>query len=203
MTKIADQKRDRSLARLLELEPSIRKLAHSYAGRMAEVGPYSADDLAQEIYCKALVELDRGFSPKWSFKSYVLRMARNHLISMARTGLARKRRGILPTSLEEETLQSQTVLAFETDPGKRVDLRNGIRDLLRWLRENRAIYPWGWELVQFMLLTHGDVNYTALALTVRTDQAWTVGMVRSTVKQITRTQKGGALCSALGVPQEA
>ena len=141
----------------------------------------------QEVFLRALLRLEH-FSGRSSFKTWALVTARNHLMSMARAAKIR------PGTLGD----AEPGAARPADPMRRMILRSGTKELLAQLRENPDQIEHGWQVLNLMLLTQGDLAYTALALTLHTGRPWTTERVRHVVDRIKRTPQGRALCSALG-----
>lgn len=165
----------------------ITKVARKMHATMPVVrGHWTVDDLVQEIYLKALVSLE-SYSGRSSIRTWTVALARNHIVSLSR---AAKRR---PSLLGDASLTPSR------SGEARQDLREGITDLLGWLRENPSEVDNGWKVLNLLLWTHGDHNYAALAMTFHTGDPWTPQRVRNTVRRIRITPRGRALCEALGI----
>lgn len=156
---------------------------------------YEVEDLVQEVMLKALVKLHL-FNGKngCSFKTWVQNVARNHLCSMSRSV---KRRPMFTT--DDGTLPHRP---YRDDPAQKTLLRSSTKELLSWLRANPDGVKHGWEVLNLLLKTHGDYEYTAFALTMHTGLPWTVQAVRAAKNRISQTPRGRELCSALGITNE-
>lgn len=141
------------------------------------------------MFLKALIRLE-AFQGRSSLKTWVVAVARNHLLSMARSAARRPVPG--------GDLVGANVPAREAEPCRRLLLRGSTEDLLDYLRENPGEVENGWEVLNLMLWTHADLARVAFSLTLHTGQPWTEERVRNVVRKVRKTPRGRALCSTLG-----
>ena len=189
----AREKAERRQKKLIELAPSIRAVALGFYTNPTLRRTYTADDLIQEVYLKALRELEKGFRVDYSFKAYVLMLAKNHLRCLLRSA----GRASAPQAEDLTSYQFEEALAVEKDLDHPMHRRLTTKRLLRWLREN----PWeirhGWLVLNLMLWNHGNTDLVALAMNELTASAWTCEGVRIVIRKIKQTELGEALCGAL------
>lgn len=177
-----------SVEDLLATRPTVKALAVRLHQNLATLRAWEPDDLVQEVFLKALMRLER-FEGRSSLKTWVVSVARNHLLSMARSAARRPRPGGDLTA---------NVPARDAEPSRRLLLRGSTEDLLDFLRENPAQVEHGWEVLNLMLWMHADLARVAFSLTVHTGQPWTEERVRNVIRKVRKTPRGRALCSTLG-----
>lgn len=172
-----------------DLSASIAKLASKMRQGLGPLrASWDADDLVQEVYTKALGQLD-SFRGGSSLKTWVIALARNHLLSLSRAAAVRPRAG-------GDLIHEKRAIG---DPAKTAELRGATEVLLRWLRENPDEVEHGYEVMLLLFRSHGDYSGVALALTLRTGRGWTVEAVRNVVRAVRNTYRGSALCEAAGL----
>lgn len=155
------------------------------------------DDIVQECYVRTLSQLD-SYSGHSKLSTWALSVARNHLVSQARSISARPKVNLVDVECASGVWGSAEP-AHEPDPGRRVVLRSHTKELLGWLRSTPDGIEQGWAVLNLLLKTHGNWNYTANALCIHTGRPWTTERVRRVVRAIKDTPQGMALCNALGI----
>jgi len=155
---------------------------------VASLSSWDPDDLVQEVLLRAITKLDM-FEGRSSLKTWVVTLAKRHLITMARTAALKPR-----VSIESV---SEPSCDFDLDEERRADLRSATGDLLGWLRETPDEVEHGWEVLNLLLWNHGQYSYVALAMAIHTGESWTEKRVRSVIRSIKETPRGRALCAAL------
>lgn len=169
----------------------MRKLAYRLHQDVPDLRDWDQDDLVQEALLKAMIRLD-DFRGESSLKTWVISLARNHLITMARH-LSHRPRAV------GDAVYTRPVVA---EPHRQVDLREQTKGLLGWLRQSPDGVKHGWEVLNLLLKNHGNFHATATAMSVYSGSPWTVERTRNVVRQIKATAKGQALCEAVGIVTE-
>lgn len=165
----------------------------SLATRMRYTAPalraYEPEDLVQEVLTRALEQLE-SFRGAASLETWVLTLARNLLVDMARAAKIR------PALDEMAEIPARGGTVVET-----LCLRTEAQVLMDWLRspEGCRAVPWGWQAFKLLLRSHGNVSYVALSLTVLSKKSWTTERVRALVRKIRQTRHGSTLCTSLGL----
>lgn len=141
--------------------------------------------------------LEHDMTFRKSLGHFVTRTAKNHLLSLARTASREYR----PKLVEPESAEGWVDRRPRggEDSLHRAMLREETRLLLRWLAENPEEVPHGRDVLNLLLWNHGDFEYVALAMTIRTRKPWTAERVRSVVRRIKETEHGRAMCAALNL----
>ena len=172
---------------LLELRGTLNALAYRMHKDMAGLAPWEPDDLVQEVFLKAITKLDR-FQGRSSLKTWVVSVAKRHLLTMARAAAIR------PRPAGDAVLEvRQRVL----DRDRQGELRDSTGDLLEWLASNPDEVARGWEVLNLLLWNHGNYPYVAFAMSFHTGEGWSEQRVRAVVRKIKETPQGRALCLAL------
>ncbi len=168
----------------------MRRLAFALHRDVSALRSWDAEDLYQEAFLKAMLKLE-GFRGEASLKSWAIGVAKNHLLDQARH-LKHS-----PTAVGDAV--SLIKNRRENDADERRNLRHGIRELLGWLRKSPDGVTDGWEVLNLLAKSGGNLDYTATAMTLHQGQPWTVERVRNVVRKIKVTAKGRALCEAVGI----
>ena len=172
---------------LLALRPALAALAFRMSQDVEALSSWEPEDLVQEALLRALTKLDK-FHGRSSLKTWVITVAKRHLLTMARAAAIRPRPG------GDAVLQ---VGAVDQDDDRREDLKESTGDLLGWLDSNPDEVKLGWEVLNLLLWNHGNYSYVALALSIHTGTGWSEQRVRAVVRRIKETPHGRALCAAL------
>lgn len=156
---------------------------------VSALSSWEPEDLVQEVLLKAITKLDR-FHGHSSLKTWVVSVAKRHLLTMARAAAIRPR----PAG---DDVASRSVASLEVDHERKDELRASTGQLLAWLDENPDEIGHGWEVLNLLLWNHGNYPYVAFAMSFHTGQGWSEQRVRAVVRKIKETPRGRALCSAL------
>lgn len=159
---------------------------------MRNLQRWELQDLVQEVLLKAMLKLDK-FRGESTLKTFVVTLARNHLLNMAHRIRLAPRPGMTGDEAESKPGYTDSVASEE--------LRDETRALLEWLEENPTDVPWGREVLQLLLWNAGNFEYVAMAMCIKTAKPWTVARVRRTVQAIRKTPRGLALCGSIGLGQ--
>lgn len=167
---------------LTTLQGPVGALAQEMRAGMEPLRTWTTEDLVQEVFLRALVKLDQ-FKGDSQLKTWVLSLAKRHLISMARKAALRPRAG-------GDLGAAPTMGSRGMDPEHTLIARGMVRDLLDWLRTDGP--PDGDRVIRLALRNQGDLGRVAAELTTTTGEPWTETRVRRLVKQIGQ-QYGGAI----------
>lgn len=172
---------------LLAVRPALNALAWRMRSDMKNLRRWEQEDLVQEILLKAVSKLDR-FDGRSSLKTWVIVVAKRHLIQMARAAAIR------PRPLDDGVLDPAQ---HEHCPIRQEELRETTGELLEWLDWNPDEVDHGWEVLNLLLWNHGDYSYVALSMSLHTGESWTVSRVHSVVRKIKETEMGLELLETL------
>lgn len=162
------------------------------ANRFGGIEGMTEEDLAQEVMLKLISNLHRYEGRNGSsFKTWACRLAKNHLCDIKRRA---SRRSLV---LTEDGAPPEVAEAQDLDT--RTTLRCLTKDLLSWLKKNPDGIECGWEVLNLLLKTHGNVEYVSYAMTLHTGMPWSRWKVRKVRAQIASTPRGLAMCQALGI----
>lgn len=175
---------------LMTLDRDIRKLTFVMRRSLVGLRGWDHEDLVQEAYLRAMLNLDK-FEGR-GFRTWVSHLVRNHLISLARAAAVRPKPG-------SGCLVDGRPYPKDQDASHRMELRDGTKGLLQWLKSEEHEIQYGWEVLNLLLYNHGNVDYVSVAMTVHTGYAWTSERVRNVVRAIRETPKGQALCESIGI----
>lgn len=175
---------------LLGMEEQLRNLASRMRSTSTALKRYELEDLVQEVFLKTLVKLEKFRGDNGcSLSTWTYRVARNHILDLTRA-----------TSIRPQPI-GDSILSFGTSPFitnrdtfKGYSLRKETKNLLKWLRENPDEIENGWEVLNIMLRSHGNKEYTAVAMTVHTKKPWTINDVRRVLVRIKQTGAFSELC---------
>ena len=165
-------------------------LAKALHKNNAPLRTFDAEDLFQDAFLRTMIKLP-GYRGESNLKTWACGVARNHLLDQAR----HLRHSPTPSG----DAISLTANRRGHDESKSRELREGIKGLLGWLNKSPGGIEHGWEVLNLMLKTEGNLDYTATAMIFHTGESWTVERVRSVVRKIKVTPKGQALCEAMGI----
>lgn len=188
------EQRKPSRAELFDLTQQVEQ----WVGRLHRIHGlrgWEPEDLVQEVMLRAMIKLEKFEGRNGSsLKTWVLNLARNHLIGISRSVARRPSYTTSDGNLPHRPTSD--------DPPRRMLLRVTTKELLSWLRANPDGVKYGWEVLNLLLKTHGNYDYTAFAMTMHTGFPWTAQRVRAVRAKFSKTPPGQAMCQALGIVKD-
>jgi len=179
------------------LAPTFNKLAGALRQSCPPLREQAHEDLVQECFARTLAQLPH-YCGRSGIKTWAVRVARNHLVSQARAIASRPKVNIVDVDIAAGAVGSCEP-CYTPDFGRRLVLRSQTKDLLGWLSDRPDGIDQGWAVLNLLMKTHGNWDYTASALCLHTGQPWTTERVRNVVRAIKDTFRGRALCDSLGI----
>jgi len=176
---------------LVSLNDRLRRIVYKMRSKLNDGNLYDNEDLVQECFLKVLVKLDK-FHDKSLFNTWAYTVARNHLISLARTAARKPKTVSVPIDVEVSFKSRENFL-------KTQEIRSGTEKLLTWLKWNPEEVEHGYMVLNILLWNNGNFRLTATYLSVHYKQKWTSFAVRRVIEKIKNTEFGSALCGSLGL----
>jgi RNA polymerase sigma factor (sigma-70 family) len=152
-------------------------------------GYWDREDLVQEAYLRVLIKIE-DFKGDSKLKTWVYRIARNRALDMARR--AKLNSETISREIPEESLFSR-----ELRSSKRMEFTEGIKALMRWLKQNPEQIENGWEVMTLMLKNGGNSRFVASAMTKHTGHKWSTRSVNNVVKKVKASRLGSELCGMI------
>lgn len=196
-TRRRRQRRRVTAADVAALEGTFNKLAGVLRQTCPPLRALAHEDLVQECFSRTLTQLPK-YRGRSGVKTWAVEVARNHLISQSRSLACRPVVNACDIDLATGVVGSSEP-CYTPDLSQRLVLRSQTKDLLGWLSDCPDGIDQGWAVLNLLLKTHGNWDYTASALCLHTGQAWTTERVRNVVRAIKDTPRGRALCDSLGI----
>lgn len=174
------------------IQESLVKLATKMRRTAPTLVAHEVDDLVQAAMERALERL-HTFEGRSSLKTWVCAIARCKFIDMSRRAKIRPTPG-------GEIVEHHKGLAPRLTP----ELRERFDRLYLWLKdgEGRDVVPEGHAVLTLLVNRGANWDHVSAEMTSYTRQPWTARHVRTTVRQIKRTDQGRVLCEVLGAPTE-